>query len=404
MNDPIVVTGLGLITPLGCGVDENWRRVSRGETLMDLALSDDLPQDLARVSRVSPYVNPNGHHRIFPMARSAAAEALAMAGLQHLDERFAGRIGCSISISKPIVQFSIQGSRGQGAVAQGGSANPRSNFSAVDFMEEYLPDAVGRYVMRGLGVSGPCMNLIAACATGVHSIQAASRWLMEGQCDAALCGSAESSLNPLIVSGFNQLGVLSDFPRPFDRKRDGFMMGEGAGVLLLERKSDALARGAEILAELCATELGTDVNHPTAFSEEGRAIDSVLRRALAKAGMAARGIGYLNAHGTGTVKNDRIEAQVLGRVFGKEAPDLSISSTKASTGHLLGASASVEAALACLALRHQFIPPTANLEDPESDLDYTPRAGKEKRFNYAMSVSFGFGGPIGAVIFKRNGA
>lgn len=428
----IAVTGLGLITPLGCGVELNWERIRRGDSIASEPVNQgawasgaggapsDLPEELAAYVRSAPFVNPNGHHRLFPMALAAAREALNMAGLSAGDLKGL-RVGCAISVSKPIVAFTKQN-------------------EPIDFLEQYFPDAVGRSVMRELGVSGPCVNVIAACATGVHSILAGSRWLEEDLCDVVLCGSAESSLHPLIISGFKQMGVLSRQPRPFDRDRDGFMMGEGAGVLILERKERALARFASVIAELEGCAVGTDVSQPTLFDRTGDSIVSVIERALRGAGLAAGDIDYLNAHGTGTVMNDAIEAKAIRKVFARAAepatalvagrqgtqstagvtfPErrLMVSSTKGSTGHLLGASGSVEAAIACLALRDQCAPPSAALDHPDEALSEGIRfvtsqgpAQGQTRFqsqvqlqniNRAASLSFGFGGPIGVVLFKK---
>ncbi len=377
----VAVTGLGLITPLGCGVDLNWSRIRRGDSLANEPQSPDLPPELSAFARSSPFVNPNGHHRLFPMAFAAVQEALRSANLNR-DQLKNLRVGCSVSVSKPVIAFTKKD-------------------ESIDFLEQYFPDAVGRYILRELGVSGPCINIIAACATGVHSILAASRWLAENKCDIVLCGSIESSLHPLIVSGFKQMGVLSESPRPFDRDRNGFMMGEGAGVLILERRSDAIARGATLTAELAGCAVGTDVSHPTLFDKTGDSIVSVLNRALLDAQIEPRDLDYLNAHGTGTVLNDSIEVHAIKKVFGTEARNCSVSSTKGSTGHLLGASGSVEAAITCLAIRDQYAPPSACIRTPDSDLNFVLGQGQSKKIGHAASLSFGFGGPIGAVIFKR---
>ncbi len=395
-NCGIAVTGLGLITPLGCGVELNWERIRRGDSVASepvfqgatVSGSDgapsDLPEELAAYVRSSPFVNPNGHHRLFPMAYAAAREALNMAGLNP-DDLKGLRVGCAISVSKPIVAFTKRN-------------------ESVDFLEQYFPDAVGRYVLRELGASGPCVNVIAACATGVHSLLAGSRWLEEDHCDLVLCGSAESSLHPLIISGFKQMGVLSRSPRPFDRGRDGFMMGEGAGVLILERKERALSRRAAVVAELAGCAVGTDVSHPTVFDRTGDSIVSVLNRAMRDAGLAPRDIDYLNAHGTGTVLNDAIESEAIRKVFGtlSGGSKLSVSSTKGSTGHLLGASGSVEAAIVCLALRDQCAPPSAALVQSEQELNFVTGRARPQKIDHAASLSFGFGGPIGAVLFEKS--
>lgn len=376
----IVVTGVGLVTPLGRGREATWRRVRQGDSLASEPAPDFLPQELRAYVRSSPFVNPNGLPKIFHLALAAAREALQHAGLRG-DEVAPERWGCSLSVSKPAWDFQ-----------RGWPAD----------LNSFAPDAVPAFVRRQMNWQGPALNCVAACATGAHSILAAERWLREGACDVAVCGAAESSLNALIVSGFQRAGVLSAEPRPFDARRSGFMMGEGAGILVLERRADALARKAPPIAQLAACSIGSDFHHPTAFDASGGSIASVLRRCLSAAQLAPRELDYLNAHGTGTVLNDRVETRSIRSVFGADADSLAVSSTKGATGHLLGASAGVEAALACLALRDQFVPPTANLEapDPECDLDYVPRAGRSRKLDSALSLSFGFGGPIGAVAFR----
>lgn len=380
----IVVTGIGLITPLGGDRESTWERVRRGDSLVGEPDPDNAGKDWAAFVRSAKFSNPNGLHRIFPMTVAAAREALAAAGLD-LSSLPADRVGCSISASKPILAPGFP-DRVKGTV-----------------LDRIAPDAVGRHAARVLGLGGPLSNTIAACATGVHSIQIASRWLEEGLCDAVLAGSAESSLSDLFVSGFRNIGVLTDFPRPFDRRRKGFVMGEGAGVMVLERREDAEARRARICAEIAACAVGGDCGHPTLFAEDGSSIARVLRRALERSGLSAPDLHHVNAHGTGTWPNDRIETRALKTVLGPAAYDLSVSATKAATGHLLGASGSVEAAFACLALRDQFVPPTAHLEefDPECDLDCTPVRGRARKMAAAASLSYGFGGPIGVVVFRR---
>ena len=376
LSPSIVVTGIGLITPLGCSREKTWSRVKAGGSIVAEQSSEDLGEGFSPFFRSAPFVNSNGIHRIFPLAFGAAAESLAdsNADLSRMDPE---RVGCSVSVSKPILPPVLTGISS--------------------------PDSVGNFLARKLKISGPMQNLVAACATGIHSLLIASRWLKEKKCDLGLAGSVESSLNPLIISGFKKMGVLSSCPRPFDRRRDGFMMAEGAGILVLERAEDASRRGARIYARLLACSVGSDFSHPTSFAGDGSSIASVIRRAIANSGIFAEDIDYVNLHGTGTPANDAVETRAVKSVFGKGAYEVSCSSTKSSTGHLLGAAGSLEAGLACLAIRDKFVPPTANLEeeDPLCDLDYTPNKGRNKEIDIALSLSFGFGGPIGAVLFQR---
>lgn len=380
MRETIVITGIGMMTPLGCGKDRCWNKIKNGKSLMDEPIPKNFEPELSDLVRFVPLENLNGLYRIFPLVLRTVQEALSDANI-NLDEFDPESIGCSISVSKPIF-----------------ASSPFSVFSSLS-----SPDSVNQYLAHELKICGPTENVIAACATGVHSILIASRWLQEGRCDIAIAGSAESSLHPLYISGFQKMGVLSDFPCPFDKRRKGFIVGEGAGILILERKSDAISRKAKIYAEISGCAIGSDFNHPTAFDPEGASIASVLERAIKNARLQKQDIDYINLHGTGTRLNDLIETKAIKKVFGKEADRISLSSTKSATGHLLGAGGSVEAGIACLAIQDQFVPPTLNLEfaDPECDLDYTPQKGKNKKIQTVISLSFGFGGPIGAVVFQK---
>ncbi|OGR97189.1 MAG: hypothetical protein A2902_03645 [Elusimicrobia bacterium RIFCSPLOWO2_01_FULL_64_13] len=376
VRDPeVCVTGIGLVTPLADDREGTWRMVREGGTLLFSGTDPVLGPELSPYVRPSPFHHSNGLHPVYPIALRAAREALRDAGLEPLDVP-EGRMGCSVSVSKPVFPA--------------GLSAPAS------------PESVHAFIARELGFSGPALNLVAACATGIHSVLLASRWLKEGLCDAALAGSAESSMHPLLVAGFRNMGVLSLFPRPFDRRRDGFILGEGAGVLVLERRSGALSRGAKVRAVLASAAVGSDCSHPTRFFPDGMSVARVISRALARAEIAPGDVGYVNLHGTGTAANDLMETRAVKAAFGKKSYDISCSSTKPATGHLLGAAGSVELGLACLALRDGWVPPTPHLEepDPECDLDYTALRGRKRSFRAALSLSFGFGGPIGAAVIK----
>lgn len=381
----IVITGIGIITPLGCGRELTWAKIKEGKSLLTEPGAEISDEKNFRFVRLAPIPDLNGSPRIFPLAMTAVQEALTDSSL-NLSSIEPERIGCSVSVSKPILP-SIERTDG------------RSNF----FYSYYPPDSVGKTIAQKFKLKGPRINVIAACATGIHSLLHASRWLKEKKCDAVIAGSVESSIHPLYISGFQKIGVLSDFPCPFDQRRNGFMMAEGAGILILERKSDALKRKSKIYAELLGCAIGGDVYHPTSFDPSGASIASVINQIIQKSGILSANVNYINSHGTGTVLNDWVETKAIKKCFKEKSYNLSLSSTKASTGHLLGASGSVEAAISCLAIRDQFVPPTLNLEipDPECDLDYTPFIGKKKEIKTALSLSFGFGGHIGALIFGR---
>lgn len=376
MDASVVITGIGLVTPLGCSREKTWAGVRAGLPISVVRNAEDFPDDLWLYVRNAPFVNPNGSHRIFPIALSAAIEALAQAGLdfENIDPQ---RVGCSVSVSKPIL----------------------SGTESVLFH----PDSITHFLMEKLKIEGPAQNVVAACATGIHSVLLGSRWLKEGLCDVVIAGSCEASLHPLTISGFKNLGVLSKEPRPFDLRRDGFVMGEGAGILVLERAADARARGAKILAEISGCAIGSDSEHPVRFRKDGSSVSKVMARALAEAKVRPEEVDYINLHGTGTAANDAAETRAVKDVWGSSSSRVAASSTKGSTGHLLGAAGSVEMGISCLAIRDAFVPPTAGLEqrDPECDLDYTPGRGKSSDLKNVLSLSFGFGGPIGAVVLRK---
>jgi 3-oxoacyl-[acyl-carrier-protein] synthase II len=268
------------------------------------------------------------------------------------------------------------------------------------------PDAIGSYIALRFSVTGPRRNVIAACATGAYAIALAASAVREGAVDVAIAGSVEPGLHPLMAAGFRQLGVLSreTVMRPFSKNRSGFVAGEGAGVLVLEAADHAYARGATPLAELTGWAMGADGHSPVAFNSNGHRIANVIRLALQRGGLSADSVDHLNAHGTATTLNDRLETQAIEDAFGLHAAGLKISATKSSTGHLLGAAGAVEAGLTVLALQHQFVPPTRHLAqaDPDCRLDYTRDVGRREAIRHAMSISFGFGGSIGALLFSRS--
>jgi 3-oxoacyl-[acyl-carrier-protein] synthase II len=359
----IAVTGLGLHTSLGRGVPENWRRVLNPEPSLQ------------------PSVGLKGFDRARELAFSSVQEAFGQSGLWSTTDGLQGnaeRLGCTFSASKPL-------------------------FTNDDNL--LPPDAVSDAVRHAFGLQGESRTVVAACATGAYSVALAASWIDQGLCDVVLAGSVEPLPHPLMAAGFRQLGVLSDdmVMRPFDRERKGFVFGEGAGAIVLESESHARARGAQPLAWLSGWACGADAHSAVAFNSGGQRIADVVRKALLKGNLPPTAIGHVNAHGTATRLNDALETQALHKAFGPHAKRLKVSATKSATGHLLGAAGSVELALTILALQHQMIPPTAHLTtaDPACDLDYTPTRAMPATFDHALSVSFGFGGPIGALVASR---
>jgi len=270
--------------------------------------------------------------------------------------------------------------------------------------------AAGQVSIR-LGAKGPNTATCTACSSGAHAIGDSFRMIQRGESDAMICGASEAAITPLSVGGFGNMRALSrrnEEPlrasRPFDRDRDGFVMGEGSGILILEELEQAQRRGANIYAELAGYGMSGDAYHITAPCEDGEGACRVMTNALSDAGIGPASIGYINAHGTSTPFNDKLETMAIKKVFGAHARNgLMVSSTKSMTGHLLGAAGAVEAGITALVLRHGNIPPTINYEnpDPECDLDYVPNQARETKVEYAMSNSFGFGGTNACLIFKR---
>ncbi len=386
MGERVVVTGMGVVTPLGAGTPSNWTALTNRP-----GLKEQRSASLDQVSRQN-----GGLKRSKELTEMTCMEALQDAGLwdgralQGVDPE---RIGCTASASKPL--FSDGARLG---------SDPNVHFGAkVDLtLVVHSPDQINRFVQDRFGLRGESRNVIAACATGAYSIALGASWIEQGLCDVVVAGSVEPYPHPLIQAGFQKMGVMSHegVTRPFDRRRSGFTFGEGAGVVVLESERSARARGAQPYGQLTGWALGSDSHSAVVFNSNGARIAGVIDGALKRGGLPAKAVRHVNAHGTATRLNDWIETQALLHAFGPRSGELMVSATKASTGHLLGASGSVEFIFTVLALRHQFIPPTATLEDadPECPLDYTPQKGHSASFQHALSLSFGFGGPIGALV------
>ena len=273
-----------------------------------------------------------------------------------------------------------------------------------------LPDSASGQVAIQFGLKGPNLCPVSACATGTNAIGEAAEWVRRNACDVVLAGSSESAMVAIAAAGFNNMTAIStrnDSPetasRPFDKNRDGFVMGEGAAVLVLEELNHALARGAKIYAEVLGYGLSADAYHVTAPEENGTGAAQAMQMALAQAGLRPDQIDYINAHGTSTPLNDKSETKAIKRVFGDAAYQVAISSTKSMIGHLMGAGGAVEAVACIKAINAGIIPPTINYEtpDPDCDLDYVPNAPRSKVLNTVMSNSFGFGGHNAVIIFGR---
>ncbi|MEV5646070.1 beta-ketoacyl-[acyl-carrier-protein] synthase family protein [Streptomyces flaveolus] len=403
MSRAVAVTGLGLITPAGIGASENWERICDGArtAAKDSELLGSLVDFSCRVphfdaAKVMDTREVWRTDRFVQLAMVAAKEAVADAGLD--PARWDGdRVGIVIGsaaggISTLEVQhehFLDRGSKGVSALL-----HPMALVNMVS----------GRLAIE-YGATGPNLVTATACASGATAIGVARDLLLSGACDVAIAGGTEAAITPTFVAGFARMGALytGDLPpeeasRPFDAARDGFVMGEGAGILVLERLEDARARGARVWGRLLGYGASSDASHVTSPHPNGRGIEQAMRRACSDAGIPPKCIQHVNAHGTSTLLNDFTEAQAINRL-GSET--VAITSTKGVTGHTLGAAGAIEAAYTVLSLAHQTIPPTANLteRDPQIQLDIVAGTSRKVQLTYALSNSAGFGGHNVSLLF-----
>ena len=406
----VVVTGVGLISPVGIGTDETWQALletSNGIGPITLFDTDQFTSRIAgEVKNFDPleYVDKKDLKkmgRFIFFAIAAGDFATKGAGLK-VDPSFAERVG--VYIGSGIGGFDVI-EREHKNLLKGG---PR-RISPFFIPSSIVNLASGQVSIR-IGAKGPNSATATACTTGAHAVGDSYKIIERGDADVMVCGGAEASITPLGVGGFASMRALStrnDEPekasRPWDNDRDGFVVGEGAGVLVLEELEFARKRGAPILAEIVGYGMSGDAFHITSPSEDGDGAMRVMANALKDAGLSGDKIDYINAHGTSTPLGDRIETRAIKATFGDHARNVAISSTKSMTGHLLGGAGGLEAGIVVLAIRDQVAPPTANLTvpDPECDLDYVPLKARSMKIDYALSNSFGFGGTNGALIFKR---
>lgn len=391
IGESIVVTGWGMVTPLGADSQHTWQALMGGDDpRLELKGREWEAFDAPRAAQALEAWMPQNllqRDRSHQFGVLAAEEAWRKAALYRVPP---DRIGSTFSSSKGGLLSLLRT-----------GMDPSVEW---DFLSDFFPYASGQILSRRFGFNGPALSVSSACSTGVASIAFGARLLREGECDAVLAGSTEASVHPLIYAGFRNMGILSrrkGGPCPFDTERDGFVMGEGAAVLALERETSAKRRKAKILARVSGWALAADAHEILEMQPDGGTIVSLMEEALKNAGLKPSDIGYINAHGTGTRLNDRIESQAIGRVFGKKGPP--VSSTKSATGHLLGAAGSVEAALCLEVLNRGELPETRHLErsDPECPIRHVARGGEKGKVEHVLSLSYGFGGQLGAVIFSK---
>ncbi len=406
----VVVTGLGLVSPVGKNTADSWRSVRDGVSGIGMIDTFDTEGFATRIGGqirdfdVSPYFGAK-HARnsdlFIHYGVASCKQAIDDAGLE-IPEGEADRFGI----------FMGSGIGGLGTIEQNyerymkGGARRISPF----FVPGSIVNMVSGHISIDFGMTGPNLALVTACATSTHCIGLAARLITCGDADVMLAGGSEYATTPLGLGGFSSARALSrrnDEPerasRPWDIERDGFVLSDGAACLVLEEYERAKKRGAPIYAEVLGFGMSGDANHITAPATDGAGAGQCMRSAIKDAGLNPEQIGYVNAHGTSTPLGDLAETIAIKRTFGDHAKRLVISSTKSTTGHMIGAAGAAEAIFTLLALKHQVVPPTINLEnqDPECDLDFTPNTARDVKLEYALSNSFGFGGTNGTVVFKR---
>jgi 3-oxoacyl-[acyl-carrier-protein] synthase II len=406
------VTGVGLVSPLGIGTGANWEALCAGRSGIGPITRFEASQFSARIAGEVKQFDPLQFVDKKDVKKMDVFIQLAIAASQFAMDDADLKIGAEtatrtgVFIASGIGGFSTI-EREHKALLEGG---PR-RISPFFIPAAIINLAAGQVSIR-FGAKGPNSATCTACSASAHAIGDAFEIIKRNDADVMIAGGSEAAITPMGVGGFAAMRALStrnDEPerasRPFDKDRDGFIMGEGSGVIILEELEFATRRGAQIYAELVGYGMSADAFHITAPSEDGDGGMRVMQAALTRAGVQPQQVDYINAHGTSTPYNDKLETLAIKRVFGEHARKLAISSTKSMTGHLLGAAGGLEAGITALAIRHQRIPPTINYEtpDPECDLDYVPNTSRAAKIEFALSNSFGFGGTNGALLFKRFG-
>ncbi|MGA3016048.1 MAG: beta-ketoacyl-ACP synthase II [Bryobacteraceae bacterium] len=410
MTRRVVVTGVGLLTPLGIGTDSSWEAILAGTSGIGLITQFDATAFSCRIAGEVKGFDPAAYiekkeikkmGRFIQFAIAAVDFAMESSGLKITPE-IAEQVG--VYIGSGIGGFEVI-EREHLTLLQHG---PRR--ISPFFIPATIINLASGYVSIRTGAKGPNSATATACTTSAHSIGDSFRMIQRGDADAMICGGTEAAVTPMGIGGFAAMRALStrnDEPerasRPWDKDRDGFVVGEGAGMLILEELEMARTRGARILAEIVGYGMSADAFHVTAPPADGDGAFRVMRNAMRDAGIQPLQVDYINAHGTSTEVGDRAETAAIKRAFGDHAYKVAVSSTKSMTGHLLGGAGGIEAGISVLALRDQIAPPTVNLENPDAgcDLDYIPLRARPMKIEYVLSNSFGFGGTNGCLIFKR---
>jgi 3-oxoacyl-[acyl-carrier-protein] synthase II len=406
----VVVTGIGLVSSLGIGTEPNWAALASGTSGVNTISKFDASQFATRIAGEVRGFDPLQFIEKKDVKKMDVFIQYAIAASQFAMDDASLTItpelapNAGVFIASGIGGFTTI-EREHKALLEGG---PRK-ISPFFIPSAIINLAAGQVSIR-FGAKGPNSATCTACSASAHAIGDAYEIIRRSDADVMIAGGSEAAITPMGIGGFGALRALStrnDEPsrasRPFDRDRDGFVVGEGAGVLILEELGFAIRRGARIYAELVGYGMSADAYHITAPSEDGEGPLRVMGRAMKSAGIEPSRVSYINAHGTSTPHGDKVETLAIKRCFGDHARSLMVSSTKSMTGHLLGAAGGLEAGVTVLAVHHQLVPPTINLDcpDPECDLDYVPNRAREVAIEYALSNSFGFGGTNAALLFKR---
>ncbi len=406
----VVVTGLGMVTPLGLTVPETWQSILKGKSGVRLITSFDVTELPVKIAALVPdfdaarYLNPKEVRKadtFTQYAYVAAKEAIEDSGIE-ITESNQSRIGVAVGSGiggLPLIEKNQQ---------------ILSKYGSRKISPYFIPSAIinmaAGFISIKYGLKGPNIAIVTACTTGAHNIGTAARIIQYGDADVMVAGGTEMATCPLGLSGFiaaRALSTRNDEPekasRPWDRDRDGFVLGEGAGIVILEEYEYAKRRGAKIYAELVGFGMSADAYHMTAPDESGAGFVSAMINTLNDAGVNPDRVDYINAHGTSTQTGDVIEAMAIKKAFGDHAYKLKVSSTKSMIGHLIGAAGAVEAIFSILAIRDQIAPPTINLDNPDvgCDLDFIPYTARPMKIDYSLSNSFGFGGTNGSLLFHR---
>lgn len=407
----VAITGLGIISPVGNTVSEAWENVIAGKSGITRITRFDVSDFSSKIAGevngfdITEYLSAKEARRMdifIQYGMAAAIQAIRDAGISDVSGFNAERIGVNIGSGiggLPMIENTD-------AAYHAGGPRKISPF----FIPSTIINMVAGNLSIMFGYKGPNLAIVTACTTATHCIGSSARMIEYGDADIMVCGGTESCVTPLAVGGFASARALSsnnDDPaaasRPWDLKRDGFVLGEGAGILVLEEMEHARKRGAKIYAELAGFGMSADAHHMTAPCEDGEGAARCMTNALSDAQIHADELHYINAHGTSTPLGDIAETIAVKRCFGEHAKNLAVSSTKSMTGHLLGAAGGVEAIFSALAVYHQIAPPTINLDDPDPacDLDYVPNNAREMKIDAALSNSFGFGGTNGTLVFRK---